>query len=180
MQPFFQQTILDGTPLWIVVSRDVIIPGLAIVGSAIAFSVWYGRKKKEHKLMHQTRAYEILLNKELKCYEELLSLFDNLIQCGMKLVKFDDKGLKKYHSAFQDAYNFFSKNTLYLQDDIKQSIDRYIEQSIKLHHIMLAQNEMPNEEMDDTIAERFDMCGNTLYDVKIRIKKHLEDISRIN
>lgn len=71
MQPFFQQSLTDGTPLWIVAIKDVVLPTLTILGGAFAFFAWNRRKKKEHRLMHQTKAYEIILEKEIQCYGEI-------------------------------------------------------------------------------------------------------------
>ncbi len=199
MQQFFQQTISDGTPLWVVIARDVVLPLLTLVGGTVAFFVWYRRKRIEHKLMHKTRAYEILLDKELACYNEILdvirsadtqvceTVMETASQSIPITIPIDIKSLDAYRGIIHTVHDVNRRTSIFVNPNIAEKM---LELSHKMGMSLLdlvfiqkadddTDRDELNEKINDVVMLLTEITENIIEDIEKDIMKHLEEISRI-
>ena len=195
MQQFLQKTLTDGTPLWVVISKDVVIPLLTLVGGVVVFCVWYRRKRIEHKLLHKTKAYEILLDKELKYYEELMSLLEKMEKCCVSIIGQLYKYVENEENQFfseMDAFEkesesaclFVTSNEVYIHNEIAAGAKSLMEIPCQIHMQLyfFAAKHVDGQEHSTVCDKALEM--HLIYAKKRgiiteQIKKHLEEISRI-
>jgi len=199
VQDFLKLTLTDGTPLWVVIVRDIVIPVITIGGGVFAFFAWNRRKKKEHKLMHQTKAYAILLDREMDCYSEILDTLrqadkqicetvfempahDLPIQKPVELKTFSN--YKKIDNRIQELYK---TTNIYIAPKIAEKI-KNLSHKISMAYIRMiiiskakgsSDKEKIRTKIDEAVELLVYISEDLIGEIEADIKAHLESISRI-
>lgn len=195
MQQFLQQTLTDGTPLWVVITKDVVLPLFTLAGGVIVFLVWYRRKRIEHKLMHQTKAYEILLDKEMQFYEELILFIDKMedicLAINEQFYKYKNheenrilQELENFNTEIEKAFSFIARNEIYASVEIYESSKKLMQIAFRMYLALYGFSCSKNSDNDLKIMEEKMLHDYGGYikgqnEVKKQIKMYLENISRI-